>query len=174
MTSFLFTVSTIFLLALVRHNALGKISQEDPASGPSPKPPVTDVTTFIDTSIDCENQYIWAQTLVNDVTLKKEAWKEVLEKRRLNYTERVAECKKNVGNLFLNEFSCFQLNTKDYNATVADVLDYEMGISGCPESISNTWKTVGIIFIIAFVLALIALVTISTLFYRNAKEGGLP
>ena len=71
-------------------------------------------------------------------------------------------------------FFLFQLDTKKYAPAVADVLGYEMGISGCPESISNTWKAVGIIFIIAFVLTLIALVAVSGMFYRNVKQGGLP
>uniref|UniRef100_A0A915N102 Uncharacterized protein n=2 Tax=Meloidogyne incognita group TaxID=654580 RepID=A0A915N102_MELJA len=102
--------------------------------------------------VDCKSLYDQANKTITDLGSN---WRDELEKMRKNYTEEITQCKQN-------------LNTTEY-PQVGEYLDYELNIFGDCSS-SNTWQTVGIIFIIAFVLSTAGLAVVSVLYYKNLRR----
>uniref|UniRef100_A0A914MI61 Uncharacterized protein n=1 Tax=Meloidogyne incognita TaxID=6306 RepID=A0A914MI61_MELIC len=89
-------------------------------------------------------------TAVNQTIKNHPDWKAWLDQARHNETQFIENCQKEGGN----------------TGEVQSFLDHQKGLLGCPEAHSRM-TIIAIIFIVAFIISVVALAVVSVLYYRK-------
>uniref|UniRef100_A0A1I8BEE9 Conserved plasma membrane protein n=1 Tax=Meloidogyne hapla TaxID=6305 RepID=A0A1I8BEE9_MELHA len=101
---------------------------------------------------------------VNQTIKNHPDWKTWLDQARHNESQFIENCQKEGGNT--GEVLRQSLSQIIFKIKVQSFIDHQKDLLGCPEAHSRM-TIIAIIFIVAFIISIIALAVVSVLYYRK-------